>query len=214
MVLPRLAVAFGALLCLAAALAQPVASRDDALDQLSDPAAARRAEAVMWFVRNGTAADHTQLLPRLADEDPAVRRLAEQGMWVLWSRSGDVEVDALMERGMGEMQARQFKAAIATYSDVIRRKPEFAEGWNKRATVRFLAGDLAASLADCDEVMKRNPYHFGALSGYGQIYFQMKQYDKAIVYWQRALKVNPNLVLQGNIEAAQKLLAETRKRSA
>ena len=85
------------------------------------------------------------------------------------------------------MQAQQFKAAIATFSEVIRRKPAFAEGWNKRATVLFLAGELRKSLADCDEVMKRNPNHFGALAGYGQIYFQLEQYEKAIEYWKRAL---------------------------
>lgn len=210
----RVTLASLALLVGAAALAQAIATREDALDKLSDAAAARRAEAVAWFVKNGTVADDVQLLPRLSDESRSVRQLAEQGMWVLWNRSGDREVDALMEKGAAQMQQRELQQAIATYSEVIRRKPDFAEGWNKRATVRFLAGELAASLADCDEVMKRNPYHFGALSGYGQIHFQMKDYDKAIAYWQRALKVNPNLVLQENIEVARKLLAETRKRSA
>ena len=50
----------------------------------------------------------------------------------------------------------------------------------------FLAGDFKRSLADCDQVMKRNPHHFGALAGYGQIYFQLKQYEKAIEYYERA----------------------------
>lgn len=209
----RIAVASLALLC-ATAFAQAIATREEALDKLSDPAATRRAEAVMWFVRNGTAADDVQLLPRLWDETESVRVIAEQGVWVLWSRSGDKEVDALMEKGARQMQSRQLKEAIATYSDVIRLRPDFVEGWNKRATVLFLSGELKASLADCDEVLKRNNYHFGALSGYGQIHFQMKQYDQAIAYWRRALQVNPNLVLWGNIEAAQKLLAESRKRSA
>jgi tetratricopeptide (TPR) repeat protein len=143
-----------------------------------------------------------------------VRELAQQGMWVLWTRSGDKAVDALMTQGAEQLQARDFAASIATYSEVIRRKPAFAEGWNKRATARFLAGDFKRSLADCDEVMKRNPYHFGALSGYGQIYFELKQYARAIEYWQRALKVNPNLEsLNQNIELARQRLAETRKNS-
>ena len=190
------------------------ASRDEALKGLTAAAAEQRAEAVVWFVRNGTPADDKQLLPRLGDENPVVRELAERGMWVLWSRSGDKAVDALMEKGVEQMQARQYAASIATFTEIIKRKPEFAEGWNKRATAYFLAGNLTKSLADCDQVMKRNPYHFGALSGYGQIYFQMKQYDKAIVYWKRAMQVNPNLGgLEGNIEAAEKLLADVRKRS-
>ena len=68
-----------------------------------------------------------------------VRGLAERGMWMLWSRSGDDAVDALMTKGARELEARDLKAAIATYSEVIRRKPAFAEGWNKRATAYFLA---------------------------------------------------------------------------
>jgi tetratricopeptide (TPR) repeat protein len=211
----RVVLALLTLLCSCLALAQstPYADRAAALSGLADAEAARRAEAVVWFVNNGTLADDKQLLPLLADDNEFVRELAGRGLWVLWSRSGDKTVDALMEKGAEQIQARQFKEAIATYSEVIRRKPAFAEGWNKRATVRFLVGDLKASLADCDQVMKRNPYHFGALSGYGQIYFQMKQYDKAITYWQRALKVNPNLLVEGNIEIAQRLLEESRKGS-
>jgi tetratricopeptide (TPR) repeat protein len=209
-------VATVALLLSAALLAQPAAftSRAEALKGLDDAAAMQRAQAVVWFAQNGNAADDKLLLPHLGDDDELVRGLTERGMWVLWSRSGDKAVDALMAKGAEQMQAHELTASIATYSEVIRRKPAFAEGWNKRATALFLAGDLKRSLADCDQVMKRNPYHFGALSGYGQIYFQMKQYDKAIEYWKRAMKVNPNLAgLAGNIEIAEKLLAETRKHS-
>ena len=193
----------------------PYASRPEAIAGLAAADAAQRADAVIWIANNGTAADDKVLRPHLVDADPMVRELAEQGLWVLWGRSGDKAIDALMAKGAEAIQAHDFKEAIATYSEIIRRKPAFAEGWNKRATVLFLAGDLKKSLADCDEVMKRNPYHFGALAGYGQIYFQMKEYDKAIEYWKRALKVNPNMVgVEGNIEIAEKLLAERRKRSA
>jgi tetratricopeptide (TPR) repeat protein len=205
-----------ALLCNTVILAQetPYASRAEALKGLAASDAAQRAEAVIWIANNGTAADDKVLRPHLVDANPLVRELAEQGLWVLWSRSGDKTIDTLMAKGAEEMQARQFKEAIATYSEVIRRKPAFAEGWNKRATVLFLAGDFKRSLADCDEVMKRNPYHFGALAGYGQIYFQLKEYDKAIEYWSRALKANPNMLgVEANIEIAKQLLAERRQRS-
>nr|MBP8297186.1 tetratricopeptide repeat protein [Burkholderiales bacterium] len=71
------------------------------------------------------------------------------------------------------------------------------------------------SLADCDQVMKRNPYHFGALAGYGQIYFQQQRYELAIKYWKRALRVNPNMMsLEINIKAAEELLAESPRQSA
>jgi tetratricopeptide (TPR) repeat protein len=187
--------------------------RAQALAGLDAPAVERRAAAVLWFAHNGTLADDKLILPRLGDEDGFVRELAQESMWVLWSRSGDQAIDALMAKGARELEARDLAAAIATYSEVIRRKPAFAEGWNKRATAYFLDGDLTRSLADCDEVMKRNPYHFGALSGYGQIYFQQKRYGKAIEYWQRAMKVNPNLDLGRNIELARRLLAQGGKSS-
>ena len=119
-----------------------------------------------------------------------------------------------MARGADQMQAQRFKEAITTYSEVIRRIPAFAEGWNRRATVLYLAGEYQKSLADCDEVMKRNPQHFGALAGYGQIYFKLERYDKAIEYWRRALEVNPNMTgVEINIKDAEQLLDEKQRRT-
>ena len=112
------------------------------------------------------------------------------------------------------MEAGELDLAIATYSEVIKRKTAFAEGWNKRAKVLFLAGDHRRSLADCDQVMKRNPNHFGALAGYGQIYFRLEQYDKAISHWKRVLEVNPNMTgAEDGIESAEKLRAAQRRNS-
>ena len=201
-----------ALFCSVTGFAQSdFANRAAALKGLTAPEATRRAEAVIWIANNGQPTDEAVLRKQLTDDNPMVRRLAEQGVWVLWSHSGDDKIDALMEKGGEQMQAGEFNDAIATYSEVIKRKPAFAEGWNKRATVYFLAGDFKRSLADCDQVMKRNSNHFGALSGYGQIYFQLEQYEKAISYWKRALKVNPNLGVEDNIEIAEKLLTAQRR---
>jgi len=187
-------------------------NRSEALKALTARDPARRAEAIVWIAEHGVPSDEAALRLRLKDDNPSVRHYAEQALWVLWSHSGDEAVDALLETGVEQMQAQQFRAAIATFSEVIRRKPSFAEGWNKRATVLFLAGDLRKSLADCEEVMKRNPNHFGALAGYGQIYFQLEQYEKAIEYWKRALKVNPNMEgVEAGIKNAEELLTERRK---
>ena len=176
--------------------------------------AERRAEGVAWIANHGRMADQGLLVKRLRDDDDAVRGFAEQGLWRLWSRSGEPAIDRLMADGAGHMQSGRFDEAIAVFSEVIRRKPAFAEGWNKRATVYFLAGDYRHSLADCREVMKRNPFHFGALSGYGQIYFQLEQYDKALLYWRRALRINPNMSgVESNIEQIEELLKEQRGRA-
>ena len=181
---------------------------------LENVVAGRRAEAVAWIAAYGRMQDQPLLLKRLRDDEEFIRGLAEQGLWLLWSRSGDAEIDRLMATGGEYMQAGRHKEAIAVFTGIIRRKPSFAEGWNKRATVYFLAGEFKRSLADCNEVMKRNPHHFGALSGYGQIYYQLEQYDKALEYWQRALKENPNMQgVEINIQGVEELIKEKRGRA-
>jgi tetratricopeptide (TPR) repeat protein len=177
----------------------------------SDPAT--RINSLVWFAEHGGMADQPLLLRQLRDTDARVRATAEQALWLLWSRSGDAAIDRLLAAGIEQMQAGRLEDAVASFGEVIRRKPAFAEGWNKRATAYYLAGDFQRSLADCDEVVKRNRSHFGALSGYGQIYFQLEQYDKAIAAWRRALEVNPNMRgLQDNIEAAQQQLRQRRQK--
>ena len=148
----------------------------------------------MLFIANsGSPADAQYLHPRLRDEDSLVRRYAEQGLWQVWARSGEAGIDALMSRSAAAMQAARYPEAIELLSSVVEARPDFAEGWNRRATVYYLAGELRKSIADCDEVLKRNPLHFGALSGLGQIYVQLEDYETALRWFERALEVNPNM---------------------
>ncbi len=197
-----------------AAFPAPPATREEALAALEHPVTERRAEAVVWVANHGRMEDTELLMKRLHDDSPFVRGYAERALWLLWSRSGDADIDRVMARGVEEMQAGRHAAAIATFSEVIRRRPDFAEGWNKRATVHYLAGAYRESLADCDEVLKRNPQHFGALSGYGQIHLRLEQYEKAIAWWRRALQVNPNMLgVEINIKDIEQLLKEKRGRS-
>jgi tetratricopeptide (TPR) repeat protein len=189
-------------------------SRAEALDVLKrgDPQLKRR--AVLWLGDAGTMDDVPVLLVGLRDDDEWVRAVAEQSIWSIWGRSGDDRIDALMRQGVEEMQAGRLKQAVATFTRVIKAKPAFAEAWNKRATAYWLLGNSKASLADCDEVMKRNPYHFGALAGYGQIWFARGETEKSLEYFRKALALNPNM--QGvalNIEGLEQLLAEKRRRT-
>jgi tetratricopeptide (TPR) repeat protein len=197
-----------------AAFPAPPQSREEALAALEHSVTEKRAEAVVWIANHGRPEDQTLLMKRLRDESAFVRGFAEQGLWLLWSRSGDADIDRQMAEGVTQMQAGHLQEAIATFTQVIRRRPGFAEAWNKRATVHYLAGDMKRSLADCDEVLKRNPEHFGALSGYGQIYFQLEQYDKALEFWKKALEVNPNMLgVEINIKGVEELLAQKRRRA-
>jgi tetratricopeptide (TPR) repeat protein len=193
---------------------EPPKSREAALEALKSPDAAARAEAVNWIANLGTMADTPLLQERLRDESLFVRSFAESGLWLLWSRSGDKQVDELMARGVEEMQSGRARESIATFSEVIRRRPDFAEGWNKRATVLFLAGEFQRSIADCGETLKRNPGHFGALAGLGQIYLALDAPEQALAWFRKAFEANPNLLgVEISIRQLEEALKEKRRRS-
>jgi tetratricopeptide (TPR) repeat protein len=193
------------LLAAAPATAQPgpPMTREQALANIAKPDAETRRQAAAWLGEVGQMADASVLVRALRDDDDVVRGLAESSLWQVWSRSGNSEIDALFERGVEQMRRGDADAAIQTFTTIIQKKPDFAEGWNKRATIYYLVGEYDKSLHDCDEVMKRNPDHFGALSGYGQIYLQIDKPERALEYFERALQVNPNL---HSVEAATREL--------
>jgi tetratricopeptide (TPR) repeat protein len=193
------------------AFPQAPQTRAEALGALASPDAATRAEAVVWLANRGGMEDAPLLHERLRDESSFVRGFAEQGLWLLWSRSGNAEIDRLMALGSQAMQAGRHSEAIGVFSRIIETKPEFAEGWNRRATVYYLAGQYDKSIADCHEVLKRNPRHFGALSGMGQIYVQLEDYENALRWYRRALEVNPNMLgVEMNIRLLEEKLKDQR----
>lgn len=125
--------------------------------------------------------------------DPERAARAEAVLWALWCRSGIPEVDALLREGVEAMERRELGLAESRFEGMIERAPEFAEGWNKRATVRYVAGDYAGSIADCRETLTRNPRHFGALSGQGLCHMALGQFREAAAMFRRALAVHPHL---------------------
>ena len=199
------------LLGAAAAGAAPL-TRAQALRALDDRSAETRRIGAAALAEHGTMTDVPRLARALRDSDPLVRALAEGGMWQVWSRSGDDAIDHLLAIGIEQMSERHGEAAVETFTKVIERRPDFAEGWNKRATVLYLLGEYGKSLADCGEVVKRNPHHFGALSGYGMIYLKLGDVTRALTYFERALAVNPNLTqVEESVEALRQLIIQRRK---
>ena len=181
------------LLCIAGAVNAAALTREQALKALDHSAVATRIEAIERLGAVGRMADADALMRRLRDDDDGVRAAATDAIWQIWSRSGDPAIDRLFASGVEHMQRQVFDEALKVFDQIVRRKPAFAEGWNKRATVYFLLGEDEKSLLDCDEVLKRNPNHFGALSGAGQIHLRMGHLQQALEFFERALKVNPNL---------------------
>jgi len=211
---PALALALCLAVLATAPAAQPKAplTRERALADIATPDVEARRQAAAWLGELGAMADAPVLLRALRDSDEVVRALAEHSVWRVWSRSGDAEVDALFQVGLERMQQGAADAAIEAFTAIIEKKPDFAEGWNKRATVYFMVGEYQKSLRDCDEVVRRNPEHFGVLSGYGQIYLALDEPERALDYFQRALKVNPNLrQVEAAVEQLERLIVEKRK---
>ena len=91
------------------------------------------------------------------------------------------------------MQQGRLEAAEREFTRVIDIAPEFAEGWNKRATVRFMRKDFAGSIADCQQTLARNPHHFGASSGQGLCHMSIGEHREAAVCFRRALEIHPHL---------------------
>ena len=187
-------------------------SREQALQSLSHAEAQVRRQAAGRLGEIGVMTDTRALLQALRDADEGTRARAEQAMWRIWERSGDRQVDKLYRSGVEQMAGGDLQKSIVTFTRIVERKPGFAEGWNKRATLYFMTGEYRKSLADCAEVMKRNPYHFGALAGYGQIYLRLEDYQRSREYFRRALEVNPNMdSVKLNILALEQLIEQRRK---
>ena len=175
-----------------AAWAEPTA-RDQALAALTAPDPVDRFVALEQLADIGAMNDADGVLARLADADPRVRLAASNAIWRIWSRSGDEAIDERLMRGVERMNAGALDDALDLFNGVVRDRPNFAEGWNKRATVYYLLGRDSESLADCDKVLALNPRHFGALSGAGQIHLRGGRPQQALDFFRRAVAVNPNL---------------------
>lgn len=134
-----------------------------------------------------------EALEALQGDDRELAATAEAMLWSAWSRSGDPATDGLFRAGVEAMQQHQLQDAEGYFVRVIERKPEFAEGWNKRATVRFMRRDFRGSIADCQQTLARNPNHFGAASGQGLCHMSLNEFREAAVCFRRALEIHPHL---------------------
>ena len=134
-----------------------------------------------------------EALVALKGEDPELAATAEAMLWRIWCRAGDPETDRVFRAGIDAMQQQKLADAEALFSRVIELNPGFAEGWNKRATVRFMRGNFAGSIADCRETLGRNPNHFGAASGQGLCHMSLNEFREAAICFRRALETHPHL---------------------
>ena len=136
--------------------------------------------------------DVTELLERLAQPNLVEWESVEQEIWNEWSKSGSPAMDLLLERGRDAMADGDLDAAIDHLTALTDHAPEFAEGWNARATAYFHAGRYGQSLADIERTLSLNPLHFGAMAGLSSILTEMGMFDEALEIVRRANAIHPH----------------------
>jgi tetratricopeptide (TPR) repeat protein len=128
-----------------------------------------------------------------ATKDAADAAALQQQIWQIWIEFGDLAVSQLMRRGMTAMGRGDHENALEAFSKLVEQAPDFAEGWNKRATVLYLMGRFDESVLDIRQTLELEPRHFGALSGLALIYDAVEEPDAAIRSLEAALEINPHL---------------------
>lgn len=132
-----------------------------------------------------------ETLKSTSDADAA--KAAENDIVRLWLQSGSDTVDLLMSRTIVAIEEKNFALALDYLDRIIVMKPDYAEAWNKRATVYFLVDDYPKAIADIEQTLALEPRHFGALSGLGTIMRDIGDTERAAIAYRHALEIDPHL---------------------
>jgi tetratricopeptide (TPR) repeat protein len=146
------------------------------------------------------------LFLELEDPENTDWESAERNIWHEWSKSGSAAMDHLLQRGIQAMQGGQLRVAVEHFSAVIDHAPDFAEAWNKRATVFYMMDEYGLSISDIRQTLLLNSRHFGAMAGLGAIMEELDQPKNALTIYRRALEVHPHQ--DGIKEAIERLEIE------
>ncbi len=177
------------------------------------PAPILNCAVAAWLALGGAALAETvgpeldRLFATLQGASAAEAVRIESDIWRIWSRSGSAAMDLLLERGRKAAEQGDFEAALDHLTALTDHAPDFAEGWNARATVFFQIGAYGPAIADLQRVLALNPRHFGALSGFGMILEEIDRPAQALEAYRAALTLHPHM--QGVIEAVSRLEAKT-----
>jgi len=139
--------------------------------------------------------------------DPAAAEGVVAQIWGVWNTSGSATVDLMLRSADAAAGKQQYAAALDYLDEAIALKPEYAESWNKRATLHYKTGNYERSMADIAQVLAREPRHFGALSGMAAILEDAGQDAAALDIWQRVVDLYPaNRDAQGHVRALSEKL--------
>jgi tetratricopeptide (TPR) repeat protein len=128
-----------------------------------------------------------------AAPDEVSAKHVEARIWALWLQTPSDTAALLMVRAKAAMDAQQVDLALKLLDAIIKMRPDYVEAWNRRATIYYLQNNYARSLADIEQVLVREPRHFGALAGLGMIMQDIGDEKRALDAFRKALAVNPHL---------------------
>lgn len=158
---------------------------------ISTDVAARRAAVLSLGILGNFDQSNAALGRSLRDSDLAVRNMAEDALWAIWFRADTPEHNQILETVRIAINREQLVQAELLVTRLIAEAPDFAEAYNQRAIIYFHQGRFAESVQDCQSVLSRNPYHFGAISGMAQCQRQLNRPHDALKSLRRALKLQP-----------------------
>lgn len=182
----RILFASSAALLLCSTVSLPAISSPARADGPVDPPAASAP------VPTTRAARLDQLFSDLKRErnEKAAERIAGR-IWGEWSQSGSASVDLMMQWSQKAIEGQKYDVALDFLDQVVTLQPDYAEGWNRRATVHFLMKNFGKSMSDINQTLRLEPRHFGALSGLAQIMAATGHKQSALEAWQKVLAIYP-----------------------
>ncbi|MDQ6437790.1 hypothetical protein RB623_27370 [Mesorhizobium sp. LHD-90] len=124
--------------------------------------------------------------------EKAAERIAAR-IWQEWNQSGSAVVDLMMQWSQQAVEKKKFDVALDFLDQVVTLSPDYAEGWNRRATVHYMMHNFSKSMADIERTLELEPRHFGALSGLAQIMRETERKELALDAYQRVLVIYPML---------------------
>ena len=125
--------------------------------------------------------------------DDVTAKAIEERIWAVWTLSRSDTANLLMTRVKTAIEQKHIDLAIELLNAIVKIKPDYVEAWNRRATIYYMKKDYGHSIADIREVLKREPRHFGALSGFGLILQDIGDDKQALEVYRRALAIHPRL---------------------
>jgi tetratricopeptide (TPR) repeat protein len=151
---------------------------------------------IFKLVHNDLEADAPNLdslfqMLRTADNSGEIE-LIEARIRMIWMESGQPEIDNMMEAGNKAITSGDYTKAVELFTRVTEQLPDYAEGWNKRATAHYMKGEYQAAIEDINKTLSIECRHFGALSGLASIYISIGDYRSALKALEQLLEIRPN----------------------